>query len=86
MTVYASTLTSGNSTLKGKWPHIYITSFYRTLPPDVSGGTSVDLIVYAHRKGWPLLGASVVNQKNPENGYMEPPTLKGFSEAARSLG
>lgn len=41
MTVYESTLTPGNFTLKGKWPHIYITSFYRKLPPDVFGGTSV---------------------------------------------
>lgn len=41
MTVYESTLTPGNFTLKGKWPHIYITPFYRKLPPDVFGGTSV---------------------------------------------
>lgn len=45
-----------------------------------------DLIEYAHRKGWPLLSAIVVNQQNLENGHMEPSTLKGFSEAARSLG
>ena len=41
MTVYESTLTAGNFTLKGKWPHIYITPFYRKLPADVFGGTSV---------------------------------------------
>lgn len=41
MTVYESTLTPGNFTLQGKWPHIYITSFYRNLPPDVFGGTSL---------------------------------------------
>ncbi len=40
MTVYESTLTPGNFTLKGKWPHIYITPFYRLLPRDVIGGTS----------------------------------------------
>lgn len=42
MTVYESTLTPGNFTLKGKWPHIYITSFYRKLPADVFGGTNVN--------------------------------------------
>jgi len=41
MTVYESTLTPGNFTLNGKRPHIYITSFYRKLPPDVFGGTRV---------------------------------------------
>lgn len=41
MTVHESTLTQGNFTLQGKWPHIYITSFYRKLPPDVFGGTTV---------------------------------------------
>lgn len=41
MTVYESTLTPGNFTLKGKRPHIYITSFYRKLPPDVFGGTGI---------------------------------------------
>lgn len=34
-------LTEGNFTLQGKRPHIYITSFYRKLPPDLFGGTSV---------------------------------------------
>ena len=42
MAIYESTLTNGNFTLRGKWPHIYITSFYRKLPPDVFGGTSVN--------------------------------------------
>lgn len=41
MTVYESRLTLGNFTLKGKRPHIYITPFYRKLPPDVFGGTGV---------------------------------------------
>lgn len=40
MTVYESTLTKGNFTLKGKRPHIYITPFYRRLPSDVVGGTT----------------------------------------------
>lgn len=40
MTVYESTLTAGNFTLQGKRPHIYITPFYRSLPPDVFGGTN----------------------------------------------
>lgn len=40
MTVHESTLTAGNFTLRGKRPHVYITPFYRTLPPDVFGGTT----------------------------------------------
>jgi signal peptidase I len=42
MTVYESKLTKGNFTLKGQWPHIYITSFYRLLPKDVFGGSTVN--------------------------------------------
>lgn len=45
-----------------------------------------DLIAYAHRRGWPLLSAIIVNQQNLANGTMEPPTLKGFCAAARELG
>jgi hypothetical protein len=45
-----------------------------------------DLISYAHGKGWPMLSAVVVNQRNVESGEMEPSTLKGFVEAARLLG
>lgn len=45
-----------------------------------------DLIEYAHRRAWPLLTAVVVNQQHLEDGRMEPSTLKGFCEAARSLG
>lgn len=45
-----------------------------------------DLVEYAHRRRWPLLSAIIVNRQNLENGLMEPPTLKGFCEAARSLG
>ncbi|RWQ14148.1 hypothetical protein [Mesorhizobium sp.] len=39
MTTYESELTKGNFTLRGKWPHIYITPFLKNLPPDVFGGT-----------------------------------------------
>lgn len=45
-----------------------------------------DLIDYAHGKGWPLLSAIVVNQKNLESGLMEASTLRGFVDAARGLG
>ncbi len=45
-----------------------------------------DLIEYAHRKGWPLLSAIIVNQQNLQDGHMEPSTLRGFCEAARALG
>jgi hypothetical protein len=41
MTTYESTLTAGNFTLQGKRPHIYITPFYRSLPSDVFGGTTM---------------------------------------------
>lgn len=40
MTVHESILTAGNFSLQGRRPHIYITQFYRTLPPDVFGGTN----------------------------------------------
>ncbi|WP_208179843.1 hypothetical protein J4T85_006730 [Sinorhizobium medicae] len=45
-----------------------------------------DLIEYAHRRGWPLLSAIIVNQQHLTDGTMEPPTLRGFIEAARALG
>ena len=45
-----------------------------------------DLLEFSHRKGWPLLSAIVVNQKNIESGEMEPSTLKGFVTAALDLG
>jgi len=44
------------------------------------------LVEYAHRKGWPMLSAVVVNQQNVAIGRMEPATLKGFIAAARELG
>src|SRR5579883_988166 len=45
-----------------------------------------ELVEYAHRHGWPMLSAVVVNQKNLETGEMEPDTLKGFIGAAQELG
>jgi hypothetical protein len=44
------------------------------------------LVEYAHRKGWPMLSAVVVNKPNVASGNMEPETLKGFIAAARELG
>ncbi|MCQ8783540.1 hypothetical protein [Mangrovibrevibacter kandeliae] len=44
------------------------------------------LMEYAHRRGWPLLPAVVVNKKNVETGEMEPSMLKGFVTAAKALG
>lgn len=44
------------------------------------------LVEYAHRKGWPMLSAIVVNKQNVSTGKMEPKTLKGFVAAARALG
>ncbi|MFP5077950.1 hypothetical protein ACLE20_11640 [Rhizobium sp. YIM 134829] len=45
-----------------------------------------DLLDDAHRRGWPLLSAIIVNQHNLQDGHMEPSTLRGFCEAARALG
>lgn len=45
-----------------------------------------NLIEYAHRRGWPLLSAVVVNQKNVETGAMDAATLAGFVKAAGELG
>jgi hypothetical protein len=44
------------------------------------------LVEYAHRKGWPMLSAIVVNKPNVASGRMEPETLKGFIAAAKELG
>jgi hypothetical protein len=49
------------------------------------GGHLWRLVEYAHRKGWPMLSAIVVNQRNVATGKMEPDTLKGFIRAARDL-
>jgi len=45
-----------------------------------------DIVQYAHRHGWPMLSAIVVNKPNIATGKMEPATLRGFCEAARLLG
>jgi hypothetical protein len=50
------------------------------------GGHLWSLVEYAHRKGWPMLSAIVVNKQNVGTGEMEPETLKGFIAAARELG
>lgn len=43
------------------------------------------LVEYAHRRGWPLLSAIVVNKPNVKTGEMEPETLRGFIGIARYL-
>ena len=45
-----------------------------------------DLVEYAHRRGWPMLSAIVVNRQNVATGDLEPKSLKGFVAAARQLG
>jgi hypothetical protein len=50
------------------------------------GGHLWSLVEYAHRKGWPMLSAIVVNKPNVACGNMEPETLKGFIAAAKQLG
>lgn len=49
-------------------------------------GHLLDLIAYAHNRGWPLLSAIVVNVGNVKTGKMKPDTLSGFANAARKLG
>jgi len=44
------------------------------------------LVTYAHRHGWPLLSAIVVNQQHVATGKMEESSLKGFITIARELG
>lgn len=44
------------------------------------------LVEFAHRRGWPMLSAVVVNHENIETGEMAPPALAGFIGAARDLG
>jgi hypothetical protein len=41
------------------------------------GGHLWSLVEYAHRKGWPMLSAVVVNKQNVASGRMEQETLKG---------
>lgn len=44
------------------------------------------LIDYAHREGWPVLSAMIVNKQNIATGEMEDATLEGFIRAAKELG
>jgi hypothetical protein len=44
------------------------------------------LVEFAHRQGWPMLSAVVVNKPNVNTGEMEPGALKGFIGAAEDLG
>ncbi len=50
------------------------------------GGHLWRLVEYAHRRGWPMLSAIVVNKQNVATGQMEPETLDGFLGAAKDLG
>jgi hypothetical protein len=44
------------------------------------------LVEYAHRRGWPLMSAIIVNKSNVHTGDIEPSTRKGFISAAHDLG
>ncbi|MBS1164019.1 MAG: hypothetical protein H6R00_44 [Proteobacteria bacterium] len=44
------------------------------------------LLEFSHRKGWPLIGAIIVNQQKLKSGEMDPATRKGFATAATDLG
>ena len=44
------------------------------------------VVDHAHRQGWPMLSAIVVNKDNLATGAMEPSTITGFAAAARELG
>jgi hypothetical protein len=46
----------------------------------------LDVSRHAHRLGWPLLSAIVVNKQHVANGTMEPETLAAFCNCARDLG
>ena len=46
----------------------------------------LDVSVHAHRLGWPMLSAIVVNKQNAGSGTMLPATLKGFCACAATLG
>lgn len=45
-----------------------------------------DLVEYAHRRGWPMISAIVVNKDNVATGDMKDETLAGFVAAANDLG
>ncbi len=40
------------------------------------------LVEYAHRKGWPMLSAIVVNKPNVASGSMEPETSQGLHSSS----
>ena len=44
------------------------------------------LLEYAHRMGWPLISAIVVDKANVKTGKMDPDMLQDFLAAARDLG
>lgn len=44
------------------------------------------LLEYAHRMGWPLISAIVVDKPNVKSGKMEPDMLQSFLAAVRDLG
>jgi hypothetical protein len=46
----------------------------------------LDVSRHAHRLGWPMLSAIVVNKQNVGDGVMEPDALTGFCNCARALG
>ena len=46
----------------------------------------LDVSAHAHRLGWPMLSAIVVDKKNVATGTMEPDALTGFCNCARALG
>ncbi|MER8691914.1 hypothetical protein NKI77_18130 [Mesorhizobium opportunistum] len=50
------------------------------------GGHLTRLCEYAHRRGWPLISAIVVNGENVESGSLRPESLAGFVSVARELG
>ena len=45
----------------------------------------LDVSRHAHRQGWPMLSAIVVNKLHVVDGKMEPKTLAGFCDCARKL-
>ena len=46
----------------------------------------LEVSIHAHRLGWPMLSAIVVNKQNAASGTMEAATLKGFCACAAGLG
>ena len=40
---------------------------------------------HAHKQGWPMISAIVVNKQHVLDGKMEPKTLAGFCDCARSM-